>query len=326
MKVGHVPGVNKPISRLVQGTASFSGNDPGPFFNLLDTALEHGYNTFDSAFVYGPDKEGILGKWINDRGVREKVVILAKGAHHDGTRQKVTPEDIDSDMRESMNRMQTDYFDLYVLHRDDPSVPVGPIVEALNEHVRAGRIHAFGGSNWSHDRIQEANQYALEHSLIPFAVSSPNFSLAEQVEEPWANCVSISGPTGAQARAYYENLGDKIALFTWSSLAGGFWSGRFTRENRETIRTQGYFEELAVRCYCYEQNFQRYDRAQKLAEERGCSVVQIALAYVMRQPMNIFALVFCADESQFKANNDALSIELTPQQMAWLDLRADSPV
>ncbi len=85
-----------------------------------------------------------------------------------------------------MRRLGTDYLDLYVLHRDDPSVPVGPIVEALTAHKKAGRIGAFGGSNWTHERMQEANEYARVNDLTPFAVSSPNFSLAEQYKEPWA--------------------------------------------------------------------------------------------------------------------------------------------
>jgi aryl-alcohol dehydrogenase-like predicted oxidoreductase len=194
---------------------------------------------------------------------------------------------------------------------------VGPIVEVLNEHKAAGRIHAFGGSNWTHERIQEANAYAEAHNLTPFVASSPQFSLAEQVNEPWPDCVSISGPAGEAARAWYQETG--MALFTWSSLAGGFFSGRFTRDNLDSFTA-----DLEVRCvssYCYEENFRRLDRTLQLAGEKGLSVPQIALAYVMSQPLDIYALVGCANGDEFAANVAALAVQLTPEEMAWLDLR-----
>ena len=254
--------------------------------------------------------------------MRDQVVILAKGAHPYG-RPRVTPEDITSDLMDTLEWMQVDAVDLLVLHRDDPAVPVGPIVEILNEHKKAGKVGAFGGSNWTHWRIQEANDYAQAHGLTPFTVSSPNFSLAEQVEEPWSNCISISGPQGEEARRYYA--ASDIALMPWSSLAGGFFSDQFHRDNLEQMRQKGGFAELCIRCYCYEQNFQRLDRARELGRAKGVSVAQIALAFVINQPMNVFALISCADRAQFEANTAALDLKLTPQEMAYLDLKADAP-
>src|SRR5690606_6316038 len=117
--------------------------------------------------------------------LRDKVVIVGKGAHLNRDRRRVTPWDITSDLYDSLARFQTDCIDLYLLHRDDPDFPVGPIVEVLNEHLRAGRIGAFGASNWTVERIQAANAYAAEHGLEPFVASSPNLSLADQIKEPW---------------------------------------------------------------------------------------------------------------------------------------------
>ena len=82
----------------------------------------------------------------------------------------MTPFDLTSELYDSLARLHTDYIDIYVLHRDDPNVEVGPIVETLNEHHAAGRIHAFGGSNWETARIEEANEYADKHSLAPSSV------------------------------------------------------------------------------------------------------------------------------------------------------------
>lgn len=290
-------------------------------FRLLDAVFALGCNTFDTAHVYGQgDNERAMGRWVHARGNREQVVIIGKGAHHNADRKRVTPFDITADLFDSLARFRFDYIDLYLLHRDDPSVPVGPIVETLNEHRAAGRIRAFGGSNWSHERIAEANAYAAAHGLTPFVASSPNFSLAEQYREPWEGCVSISGPQHAAARAWYA--AHRMPLFTWSSLAGGFFSGRLRRDNLDTF--EEYLDRLAVHSYAGEENFRRLDRAQQLGDAKGLSIPQIALAYVMSQPLDIYALVGCRTPEEFAANVVAAATRLTPEECAWLDLRTDT--
>jgi len=321
MQYGNVPGVTKPIARLVQGTVMISTSKLDESFALLDGVLELGGTTFDTAHGYGNgDVERTMGRWMKARGNRDQVVILGKGAHHNQDRQRVTPYDITADLHDSLARMQTDYIDLYVLHRDDPSQPVGPIIETLNEHKAAGKIHAFGGSNWSTARLQEANAYAQAHGLTPFVVSSPNFSLAVQRKAPWPNCVSISGPEAAEERAWYAD--HNTPLFTWSSLAGGFFSGRFNRDNLDSFDT--YLDKLCVECYCTESNFQRLDRVRELADERGLTIPQVATAYVMSYPLNIFPLVGCNTAQEFKANLEASEMRLTPAEIAWLEARSDT--
>ncbi len=325
MRYGSIPGVEKPVSRLVQGTANtvFDASKPEQAFGLLDTAMEHGINTFDTAHVYGEGSETTLGNWVRERGVRDQIVILAKGAHPYGGQNRVTPEDIEADLTESMQRQKLDYFDLYVLHRDDPSVPVGPIVEALNAYKKAGRIGAFGGSNWSWERIKEANDYAAANNLTPFAVTSPNYSLAEMYQPPWDGCLSISGPLFQAARDYYAGSG--IAVMPWSSMAGGFFSDTYHRDNLETFPKDDYFAQICIKCYCGETNFERLDRARELAEARNVSVAQIALAFAFSQPMNLFPLVSSLTRHQFGVNAAAVDLTLTPQELAYLDLKAENP-
>lgn len=320
MQYGELPGIDKPISRLVQGTVMIGSDHLEQSFKLLDAVYALGCSCFDTGHLYGHgDCERTLGRWIQDRGLRDEIIILTKGAHFNEDRNRVTPFDITSDLFDSLARLKTDTIDLYMLHRDDPTVPVGPIVEVLNEHKEAGRISAFGGSNWRHERIQEANAYAEAHDLTPFAASSPNFSLAEQVKEPWPDCVSISGPANEHARAWYQET--QLAVFAWSSLAGGFFSGRFTPNNLDRFTA-----DLDVRCvksYCYEDNFERLERAKILAEARGLTLPQIAMAWVMNQPLDIYALVGCANGEEFADNATALEVELVPEEMAWLDLQSD---
>jgi aryl-alcohol dehydrogenase-like predicted oxidoreductase len=316
LNYGRVPGVEKPVARIVQGTVMITSSEEERSFALLDEVFAEGGTTFDTAHQYGGgDSERTFGKWVRERGLRDEVVVIGKGAHHSEDRKRVTPFDITADLYDSLARFGFDHIDLYLLHRDDPSVPVGPIVEVLNEHLSEGRVHAFGGSNWTPQRLREANDYANENGLTPFVASSPNLSLAVQAAEPWPDCVSISGVEGEADRSWYEET--RMPLFTWSSLAGGFFSGRFTRDNLDSFDT--YLDRLCVETYCHEENFGRLDRARALAQEKGLTVPQVALAYVLDQPLEVFALVGCNTGDEFRANVEAGGIELSPEELAWLE-------
>lgn len=320
MQNATLPGIDRPLSRLVQGTVMIDGKDQGRDFELLDAVFALGCTAFDTAHVYGSGaNERAVGRWVNERGLRDQVVIIGKGAHPNADRKRVTPFDISADVHDSLARFGFTHIDLYLLHRDDPEVPVGPIVEVLNEHHASGKLHAFGGSNWSHTRIEEANEYAYAHNLKPFMASSPHFSLAKQHRPPWDGCIAISGEDGAAARGWYT--ANQMPIFAWSSLAGGFFSGRFTRSNLASF--DAYLDKLCVESYCYEDNFVRLDRVHQLAAEKGLTLPQIAMAYVMSQPLNLFALVGCASGAEFAANAQAAALRLTPQEMAWLNLEIE---
>jgi aryl-alcohol dehydrogenase-like predicted oxidoreductase len=320
MTYGSVNGVDKPVSRLVQGTIPLTEDDIPGSLALLDAVYEHGCRTFDTAHGYGGGAcERLLGKWVNERGVRDEVVILGKGAHPYDGRQRVTPADITSDLHESLQRQGVDFIDMYVLHRDNPELPVGPIVDVLNEHKKAGKIGVFGGSNWAASRVAEANAYAAENGLEGFTVSSPNYSLAVQIQPPWAGCLSVSGPAGAEERQWYADNG--IPIFPWSSLAGGFFSGRYRRDNLDTF--ESYFDKLCVTSYCSEENFQRLDRVEELGKRIGMSIPQVAMAYILSQPLEVFALVGCRTGDEFADNVGALGHTLSAGEMAWIDLSSD---
>lgn len=324
MQFGSVEGVRGPVSRIGQGCMMLGTGEKQEASNaILDAAWESGVRLFDHSHVYGGgDCERSFGHWMRERGNRDELVILDKGCHPQQGEKRVTPEHIRGDLDGSLERLGVDRVDLWLFHRDDPEQPVGPLVETLNELKAEGRMDAFGGSNWTHKRIQEANEYAYRKGLTGFSATSPNFSLAEQVDSPWGpDCVTISGPAHEQARRWYAEHG--IAVFTWSSLARGFLSGRISRENFEAVK--GDFEEHTIRCYATEENFTRIDRARELAREKGLSVPQIALAFVLHQPMNLFALVGAYAREEAMANLQALQTDLTPRELDWLDLRADSP-
>jgi len=322
MKYGQVAGIEKPISRLVQGMVQVPrGSDAqdAAGLALLDAALAAGITTFDTAQVYG--KDAFLGRWIASRGVREQVAIIAKGAHHNEVRKRVTPFDIASDLHDTLAHMKTPYIDIFVLHRDDPEYPVEPIVDALNAHIREGKIRAFGASNWSTTRLQAANDYAAASGQAPFALSSPQFSLADQKVEPWPGCISITGASREAERRWYAE--HHVPVFAWSSMAGGFLSGRFVPGNELTFTD--YFDQVAVQCYASPDNYERVNRAREIAERHGLTMPQIALAYVFNYPLDIYALVGSATPEEVAANVVALNTGLTAQEMAYLDLHTDTP-
>ena len=135
-------------------------------------ATEFGVNILDTAIGYG-GSEVSIGKWMSARNNRKDNILITKGCHPGPEGKRVTPKDLADDLFRSLERLETDYIDIYLLHRDDLDLPVDPIVDALNEHFAAGRIKSFGGSNWTHQRIQEANDYAAKNGLEPFRVRVP---------------------------------------------------------------------------------------------------------------------------------------------------------
>lgn len=322
MKYGNVQGVDKPISRIVQGSIQVNTRDEAEGFAYLDAALERGVNTIDTAYIYGGGaQDRFIGKWMASRGNRDKVVVLSKGAHPNQDRNRVTPYDIASELHDSLARLKTDYVDMYVLHRDDPKIPVSDLVDVLNKYVKEGKIKAFGGSNWTVERLQEANEYAASSGQQPFAVSSPNFSLAEQVKEPWGGCLTISGADHQKERDWYA--AQNMPLFAWSSMAGGFWSGRYDKSKLAEYK-EGQ-DKLVADTYGSDANWERLDRVRKLGEAKGKTVPQIALAYIFNFPLLVHPIVGSANVAELDANIEALNTDLTEQEMAYLDLRADSP-
>jgi aryl-alcohol dehydrogenase-like predicted oxidoreductase len=315
MKYGNLPGIDKPVSRIVQGSILHKESA----FPVMDAVCEQGCTALDTARVYG--NEELVGRWISSRGIRDTFVVITKGGHcefekGEVTRHRCDPASITEDILASLDALDTGYIDLFILHRDDPRIPVSEIVDVLNEHRRAGRVRAFGGSNWHHGRIDEANRYAKARGLTPFACSNPQFSLAEMYEAPWPGCVSIGGPAGREARKYCARHGNPV--FSWSSLAMGFLSGKFTRGMYE--RNPDDMPQRIRRTYCGHSNFERLERARQLAHRKGVTIPQIAIAYLASQPFEVYPVISCSDVEDFKRNVEAMGIYLTSDECACLDL------
>ncbi|GAB3753620.1 aldo/keto reductase [Microlunatus parietis] len=305
MRYGEIAGIGKRISRLVMGC----DNQPNLSHAsaLFDNFYELGGNAFDTAYIYGGgNHEKLLGQWIRNRGIREDVVVITKGAHTP----HCDPESITRQLLESLERQGTDYTDLYLMHRDNEDIGVGEFVDVLDEHVKAGRIKVFGGSNWSPERIDEANAYARQAGKQGFEVLSNHFGLAEAYDVPWKGCRHATDP---ESKRWLTER--QIPLFPWSSQARGFFTGRARPDDRSDA-------EL-VRCYYSDENFERLRRAEKIGAEFGVAATAIALAFVLHQPFPTFPLFGPRSIAETRSSVDALKVQLTPEQVAYLDLATD---
>lgn len=181
-----LPNTDLTVSRVCLGT-DIAGTTVGEadFFDILDRFADGGGNFIDTANVYGrwlPHGlncgEILIGKWLKSRGRR--LVIATKGGHYDLStrRSRINPTDLAFDLDSSLQSLGVERIDLYYLHRDDPSLPVGEIVEMLDPFVRAGKIGALGASNFDPARVEAANEYAAAHGMTGFSAISNQSSLA----------------------------------------------------------------------------------------------------------------------------------------------------
>lgn len=300
-----VNGLSNPVSRLVLGV------DTQPTLPYLaamaDDFVERGGSAFDTAHIYGGGRlEAMLGQWMENRGIREEVSVLVKGAHTPFC----TPEHLREQFQISLDRLQTGYADIYLMHRDNPAVPASEFVDVLDELHHKGQMKLYGGSNWSLERLNEANAYAKKAGKMPFRVVSNNLSLARMVDPVWAGCVSAKG---AEWRRWF--LENDAVLFSWSSQARGYFAPhRFVGSVSDA--------EL-LRCWDSEDNQERRRRAQTLADEKNVSPLNIALAYVLSQPFDAFALIGPRTITETRTALNGVGLKLTPGELAWVDLETD---
>lgn len=302
------PALGRDLARIGLGTVRFRVAGRDVAFAVLDAWAELGGDLVDLAARYGEgEAETVLGSWMATRGMRDRVVILTKGAHPDAAwRSRMTPEMIDADLRASLDRLGTDVIDIYMLHRDDPAVPVGEIVDALHEQVVAGRARSVGVSNWTIPRMEAALADAHARNRTPISSSSVYVGLAPWRVPPWPDCVD--GLDSASA-AWYARPG-AVPNIAWSAQSGGVFTDDFDPA------TTG--PEVAAAWDTQEMHARRL-RARALGRELGVTAAQIALAYVLSWPGRPFALIGARDATGLHAAWAALDFALSPDQSSWLE-------
>ena len=295
--------LNEPISQLVIGCDNKDDVASGAL--IWDAWIEAGGNAFDTGFVYGGGRhEKVLGEWIANRGVAKDIITIVKGAHTP----YCTPRAIEAQLDISLERLGLNHAPIYIMHRDNLDVPVGEFVDALNRLHGAGRIGAFGGSNWSVARFKEANAYAAAKGLKPLTMLNNNLSLAVMEKPVWAGCVTSNTP---------EMLGflrqSNTTHISWSSQARGYFLP-------EALRNRLPADTSPETCFGSIDNAERRARAEKLAKHYGVSTHNIATAWVLGQTFPSLALVGPRSPGEIATTLPALGIKLTAQEVQWLNL------
>jgi aryl-alcohol dehydrogenase-like predicted oxidoreductase len=289
MRFGKIRGVGHEVSRITLGTSGMRTYEKAA--PLLDLFFSRGGNLLDTAFAYGGGVcEEVLGAWMSRHASGAQPVLIAKGAHPP----RCTPSAIAGELSVSLERLGVDKVDFYLLHRDDESIPVDEWVDALEAEVRAGRIEAYGGSNWRCARVGQANAYAARTGGQGFTAVSNHFSLATMAEPLYPGCVAVD-----EADLDWLATSD-IALIPWSSQARGFFSAV----------DPGLLDPNMLRCWDTPANRERRARAEALARTLGVETINVALAYVLAQPASTFPIIGPRDVAELSIALGALDVEL----------------
>jgi len=252
-------------SRILLGTGYFGdGISEEDAFAMMDKFCEMGGTHIDTARLYADGRsEEIVGRWFADRKP-EGVFASTKGAYYDmdaGERPRLEESDIRADIEMSLTALGFDVIDFYWLHRDDENTPAGQIIETMNAMLNEGKIKKFGASNWTSERIAEADAYADEHGLEGFSASQIRFNPAYCLGER-------GGLVGMDEKEFEFYKKNNMPVAAYSSQAKGFFS---------KVAEQGVdaLSEKAKKRYLCDENLERAEVLKALAEVNGCSVASV---------------------------------------------------
>ena len=300
-------GVTLPVSKLILGCDNRNTLAEGAV--VWDAWLEAGGNAFDTGHIYGGGlHEKVLGQWMQARGVAKDVVVVVKGAHSP----YCTPRAIGIQLAISLDRLGIDTAPVYIMHRDNPTVPVAEFIDALNALKQAGKIGIFGGSNWSPARLTEANSYAASHGLEPFRIMNNNLSLAVMEKPVWAGCITSNTP---DTLAFLRKGG--MTHLSWSSQARGYFLP-------ETLRNRLPADTAPETCFGSPANAERRNRAEVLAKELGLSAHNVATAWVLSQSFPSLALIGPRSPGEIATTLPGAALTLTEAEVEWLNLEREA--
>lgn len=314
-----IANTNLTPSQLCLGTSNFGATIPqADAFALMDAFVEQGGNFLDTAHVYAnwiPSlprsiSEKTIGAWMKARGNRQQIIIGTKGAHPDLATMHISrlaPADIVQDLNESLQHLQTETIDLYWLHRDDPTRPVGKIIDTLDAQVKAGKIRTFGCSNWSTVRMNAAWDYVSAHGCHGFVANQPMWSLAHP--NPAAFGIPGLAAMDEGMLAFHQQSG--WAVIPYTSQARGFFS-------KVALQGATGLNERDRQAYWNATNERRSATVKQLAQEYRATPAQIALAYLLCQPVPTIPVIGCRTLAHLQDSLGAAAISLPASVIASL--------
>lgn len=301
------------VSRLALGTMTFTsggGNaaiaktGPKDADAMLGRAMEAGVNFIDTADIYANgESETVLGAAI--KGRRDELVIATKAGWRAGTplnRSGLSVGHLHWSIDRSLERLGTDHVDVYIAHRNDDNTPLEETLQALDAIVRAGKARYLGVSNWSAWKVAAALELQRANGWASFSHVQMMYSLLGRGIEH--EVLPMLARYGA-------------GLTAWSPLAGGFLSGKYTRENLndEENRLSG-FDMIP---FDKEKGFALVERMRAIGQERGASVAQVALAWLLSKPAVSSVIIGASKASQLDDNLAAVNVALSEAELKELD-------
>ena len=299
-----------PLSVIALGTPLFGSTiTEDDAFAQLDAYAAAGGNLLDSAHFYAAwlpggtgQSERTIGRWLRRSGLASRMTVATKGGHPALNRMEVhrlQPAAIAQDLHESLERLQCERVGIYFLHRDAEEVPVGELLSALEDQRRAGKIVAYGASNWSVARLAAAAAWAERNQVRGFSLDQPGWSLAER---------SVTAPVVPGCR-----YGD-AELLAWHRRSGMGTMAYSSQAN-------GWFAK-DVPAYDTPANRVRRSIAQRIAARRGCTPTQVAVAWLTSQSFPAVAVVGPRTAEQLADSIQAGALKLDREECTELEAGA----
>jgi aryl-alcohol dehydrogenase-like predicted oxidoreductase len=295
------------VSEICLGTwTTFGGSLPEPdAFAVVDAAFEHGINFFDTANVYSEGRsEEVLGRALASRP-REEYIVATKvfGTAPDGGR-GLSREQILKQIDASLDRLGMDFVDLYQCHSFDDDVPVEETLGALTEVVDAGKARYIGVSNWSGAQIRNAVDLARERGFAKIVSSQPEYSMLQR--DPEEDVIPASRENG-------------VSQIVYSPLAQGVLSGKYRPGEQPAEGTRSALRGDLMWGYNSEKVLERVERLRPIAEGLGCSMAQLALAWILREPNVAAAIIGASRPEQVADNAGASDVKLDDATLRAID-------
>jgi len=295
-------------------------------FQCMKVAFESGCNFFDNAEAYGQGRaEETMGKCIKRLNVKRSELVIStkifwggKGVNQVGLSRKHIIEGLNA----SLQRLQLDYVDLLFCHRPDPDTPIEETVRAMNFLINAGKVFYWGTSEWSADQIMEANLIASRLGLVGPVMDQPQYSMLHRTR------------VEKEYKRLYKEMG--LGLTIWSPLASGLLTGKYSKNEPFATGTrlgsnndyawlkEGLYNGKGLNGL-EEKNFddilQKIDGLRPLAQELGCSLSQLAIAWCAKNPNVSTVITGASRVEQVVENFKSLSLlpKLTPAVMEKID-------
>ena len=307
----------RPLGRSTLSVAplAFGGNvfgwsvDEQRSFELLDAFVDAGFNLIDTADVYsawvpgnrGGESETIIGKWLKRSGKRDKVVIatkVAKWAEHPG----LSPININQAVEGSLQRLQTDYIDLYQAHEDDATVPLHETLGAFGKLIEQGKVRVIGASNYGADRFGEALKVSAEHGLPRYETLQPEYNLVSR--------------KGYEKELEPLVIAENIGVINYYALASGFLTGKYRNEDdlAKSAARGG-----SVRKYLNAQGLGVLAALDTVAKAHNATPAQVALAWLIARPSVTAPIASATSIPQLKELFGAVELQLGKEEIALLD-------